>query len=203
MVRLCCGDQFCFKVPVLLRWAVPVLVVLPCSCGLILLRWSGSVGETSSFPGFLFCSGGPSLFWCSVSVPGVQLCPGGLSLFWWSGSVPGVQLCSGGLSLFRGPVQFWWSGSVEVVRFCSGGLVVLVVQFCSGGPGWKVSCDLVSLFRSRKCGTGGYLLTSTSSPESDTCAIDSSVPTNHHGPGNQTPPTRCRPRPLLLFKCCL
>lgn len=51
-------------------------------------------------------------------------------------------------------------------------------------------------FRCRKCGTGGYLLTSTSSHELDSCATDSSVPTNQHGPGKQIPPTSHRPRQL-------
>ncbi|KAG7243821.1 hypothetical protein INR49_007125 [Caranx melampygus] len=43
----------------------------------------------------------------------------------------------------------------------------------------------------RKCGTGGYLLTSTSNREFDSCATDSSVLTNQRGPGN-------RPSPLAV-----
>lgn len=49
--------------------------------------------------------------------------------------------------------------------------------------------------RCRKCGTGGYLLTSTSNHKFDSCVTDSSVLTNQHGPGRLTPPNSCSPSP--------
>lgn len=63
--------------------------------------------------------------------------------------------------------------------------------------------DLLSLLRCRKCGTGGYLLISTLSHMYDSCATDSSVPTNLPGPGNQTPPTSIMPHPLLTGNGCM
>lgn len=59
-------------------------------------------------------------------------------------------------------------------------------------PSLSVMRSNVSFFcsRCRKCGTGGYLLTSTSSRKFDSCATDSSAPTNQHGPAAQAPPTR-------------
>lgn len=186
MVQFCCSGPALLWGPALFQGSSSVLALR--------LR---PVLVVQLFCGDQFCSGVPVLFWGSGSIVvgslfwvsgsvlvvrpscGDQFCSGGLVLFWGSCSGAVLRLCSSGPALLWGPVLFWWSGS--------------------GGPGWKVSCDLVSLFRSRKCGTGGYLLTSTSSPEFDTCAIDSSVPTNHHGPGNQTPPTRCRPRPLCYY----
>lgn len=71
---------------------------------------------------------------------------------------------------------------------------------------WKRSSSLsvmrsnVSFFcsRCRKCGTGGYLLTSTSSRKFDSCATDSSAPTNQHGLAAQAPPIRGGPQ----LPCC-
>ena len=66
-------------------------------------------------------------------------------------------------------------------------------------PHEQIRC-LTSSFlrrRCRKCGTGGYLLTSTSSRVFASCATDSSALTNQHGLEDQTTPTGS------LFKLCL
>lgn len=71
---------------------------------------------------------------------------------------------------------------------------------------WSFSLNLSFSFRYRKCGTGGYLLTSTSNREFASCVTVSSVPTNQHGQWNLTPPTSCRPLQwmaagVFLFVC--
>lgn len=58
-----------------------------------------------------------------------------------------------------------------------------------------------SCSRCRKCGTGGYLLTSTSSRKFNSCTTDSSVPTHQHGPGSLSPLTSYRPHPLCYLSC--